>query len=802
MALAISFNSSAQFYSPKIYSNVLDNATLKESINDFASVLAQATSQKFVVLPYTQFKEPGIYILCKEYPIAPPQPIQKVEAHLIAGNNQQLLLAAAHTNGLQHALYSYLDTLGIKFYFPGAIWTHIPNLKTNIINYKKTIEPLFDGRQFFGTGGIIYNKGQDVNNTVKQQWDLWKQRNRMGGSITLGGHAYQLFYSDEKKIIAAHPEYMAQINGKRVAPSESAKICISNEAMRKDFIAWRLKNANKDVAALPTKFDKLFYSVDPSDGGDHCTCAPCTKMGSISDRVFLLANETAKAAQKIDSRIHINLYAYNDHAAPPKQALEKNVMVQIIPYAFQNVATPEKFIQLWKQKNVPLSVYNYYALPDWYYNNFFTGKENSPAALQQQILGWLPNGIQAYNVESSTSIGSAGIGLWLFGQYGWHKKAANGMVEEMWRNLFPQSQKTISSLFNKFWSKPYKETVIGDIALEQLQIAYTQTNNKLEQDRIVLFQKYFYFIKLFQKAKSLVGTAAAPSAWQNFMQFIWQIDKDLMVHTSRMNELTINQTQNADGTNAYNVYEQSKSAIPSIGYMDNATFLNVFKSNVNMAKSIKQSDIEASINSFTIKDNKTKNTVWHRTYDETVLEWQVGNEKQLNLNVVGYDLYSTKAPNKRVWLKIESATGSIVFKDSVTIGADVKNFSYKVLPNTKYLILVSGAPHRIKIPLNQYVYTNKINYYQLTDSLYVYVPAGRKRIIFTQRFGDGIVPKFIDEKGKVYMPAQIEGNMYEVVLPEKTPAQFWLIKPETKSLGLEFIQEPKQIFFHKNFVVK
>src|SRR5262249_28649004 len=143
----------------------------------------------------------------------------------------------------------------------------------------------------------------------------------------------------------------------------------------------------------------VVLSVDPADGGGDCECEYCKKLGSVSDRTFLLANEVAREFSKISSMAFVNLYAYNTHAAPPTFELEPNVIVQIIPYAFQDVGTPEQMIGLWKKKDKNLMIYDYYAIPDWHYE-VPTPRKTSPDTLVKRIAYWKKQGIKGFLLES------------------------------------------------------------------------------------------------------------------------------------------------------------------------------------------------------------------------------------------------------------------------------------------------------------------------------------------------------------------------------------------------------------------
>src|SRR5262249_23252822 len=157
--------------------------------------------------------------------------------------------------------------------------------------------------------------------------DVWKARNSLGGDISIGGHSFELFNFTHKPELTAHPEYLAEVGGKRQPFANGTKPCISNPGFRALYIADRVGTMKGMLDRDPNSPQAFGVSVEPSDGGGYCECAECKKLGSASDQVFFLANEVAKVvAAKLPGR-HVSLYAYGEHAGVPNIPLEPNVFV-------------------------------------------------------------------------------------------------------------------------------------------------------------------------------------------------------------------------------------------------------------------------------------------------------------------------------------------------------------------------------------------------------------------------------------------------------------------------------------------
>ena len=131
----------------------------------------------------------------------------------------------------------------------------------------------------------------------------WRHSNsRMASSFRVhAGHAWQNIIAANKKLFAEHPEYLALMKGQR----KGEQLCVSNPEVRRLAVSWALGQLEK-------RPDAEMVSLECSDGGGQCECEHCRKLGSVSDRVFGLANEAARAvAQKYPGKM-VGVLAYNE----------------------------------------------------------------------------------------------------------------------------------------------------------------------------------------------------------------------------------------------------------------------------------------------------------------------------------------------------------------------------------------------------------------------------------------------------------------------------------------------------------
>ena len=254
--------------------------------------------------------------------------------------------------GLSHGVYSYLEHFGYRWFWPGELWAHIPDVTDFFADLNILDDPDFEYRWFTGTGGFVHNPVIDPDNNVEKEWNAYRIRNKWAQPFKIGGHAGQGFNRRNKEILSKRPEYLAENDRQRIGWWKNAKLCISNTDAVDLFVEDRINQVKRKIKKDGIENVKTI-SAEPADGGKHCTCQSCLEMGSISDRVFYVANRVAQAVDHEFPNFNIKttLYAYNQHAAVPKHELHEDILVFVAPYAFQREASPEMLIKQWAEKN-------------------------------------------------------------------------------------------------------------------------------------------------------------------------------------------------------------------------------------------------------------------------------------------------------------------------------------------------------------------------------------------------------------------------------------------------------------------
>ena len=112
--------------------------------------------------------------------------------------------------------YDILDGLGVRWFWPGEIGESVPEHSTIYIpDLDRTFEPGFARRH-------IWAPDTRLPKDLRAQYNDWQRRNRMPGPLTGSmGHAYnRIVKTSDPELFAQHPEYFAQVGGKRVMNSD------------------------------------------------------------------------------------------------------------------------------------------------------------------------------------------------------------------------------------------------------------------------------------------------------------------------------------------------------------------------------------------------------------------------------------------------------------------------------------------------------------------------------------------------------------------------------------------------------
>jgi hypothetical protein len=487
-------------YGAVIHSVDAASPALRAAVSDAADVLGRVTGVPFAVTEETASK--GIILMRSTSSEAAESDVSRLkgrgpEAFVIrSAETTRLTITANADAGLVNGLYSYLQRIGCRWFFPNDAWTVLPKRRDVTLQVDALVAPAFRMRLFSGTGGFGGATPVDPERRMSVRWDTWKRRNGFGGEFMLGGHSYEAFNVAQRAVLEAHPEYLALVAGKRRPWAPTTKLCVSNPNLAALYTESRLALLRQQVKAAPDGPRAFAVSVDPSDGGGFCECEKCRGIGSgsASDQAFHLANQVAKAVAKEMPGRRVNLYAYMDHAAVPTISLEPNVYVSVVPEAFQRTGlSPEELIAAWRQKVGPLSLYTYWSIPDWTGDlpNFdFT------VTPREKIRYWHEHGIEGVAFETTYSAGAMGIGLYLASRLLWNPATDDAaLLREFYELAFGPSQASMQRMLER-WAKDFtlSDYEIGLSARDLAEARKAAAGDAAVLRRIADYDAYLEFI--------------------------------------------------------------------------------------------------------------------------------------------------------------------------------------------------------------------------------------------------------------------------------------------------------------------
>jgi len=283
------------------------------------------------------------------------------QGYLIQAGEQEIVLVASKPMGVFNAIYDVLDRWGCHWVLPGA--------EGEIINKIGHLE--------LPAGTIRWNDSFDgrYEATAGNEFNLWRARNRMGWTEWNGvQHGFQIVYLPAGKYFADHPDWYAQIAGRRVPvqletanPQVVEQICRSADQLLKD--PWRMAFPVEwdDNPQMSTSPESL--ALDPPNNP--------TFMGmpSMTDRTVILANIVAEHIEKKYPDKYVGFYAYMHHTLPPVAVKpHKNILLGLTRcgYSVIHYLPTEKdptsvawwkLLEDWQKLGVTIFTYEYDPLP-------------------------------------------------------------------------------------------------------------------------------------------------------------------------------------------------------------------------------------------------------------------------------------------------------------------------------------------------------------------------------------------------------------------------------------------------------
>jgi hypothetical protein len=523
---------------------------VREAASDLAAHLSRISGRAFAAKE--GLDGPGVLLAVAGQggvPVADAEMLKgrKPEAVVLDGSDPSRAWIVGNTDlGVSDGAYSWLDELGCRWFFPSETWTVLPSGVEVALRGRRLLEPVFAYRGFSGTGGFGGKLWMDPGMTLQKRWTEWRRRNRYGRGAPGMGHTGESFSLRHKDELVAHPEWRAMVNGERLPFAEGVKLCVSNPAARDLLVRDRLATLKRQVAVAPDDPAARWVSVEPSDGGNHCECPECLKLGSVSDRVFSTANFVAKAFAREMPGAGVGLYAYHRHLAPISIDLEPNVRVHVIAYSFNRTGlTAEQLLRAWAKKAPAFAAGDKWSIPDWSWDlPSFNFLDLVPSRLRL----WAEVGADGFGVETSHSAGAVGVALWMAARLSWEPKGEGpALLDDFCSRSFGRAAPPMRRMLER-WAKGF---ALGEhelaLSFRDLGEALRLADSPGASARLRDYARYLHYQRLYHEYLVAEGDPAARGpAVRALLEWCWRIRDSAMVHAYRLHRLLLNRREKGD----------------------------------------------------------------------------------------------------------------------------------------------------------------------------------------------------------------------------------------------------------------
>jgi hypothetical protein len=473
-------------------------------------------------------------------------------AFRLVGTNDILHIVANNTQGLSHGIYYYLEHLGMRWLLANEKWTITPSAVSDIrYVVNGVVEPTFKVRAFHGTGGFFHTVwGRNYTRSVISEATMGRWKARLGyGEEFLGGkHVYQQFFAVPaiKAEVLANPTYLAIIDGvpqslltSTGAINQSAKLNAGNPAAVALFAGW-VKDQMTLARASTTPVRYKAVTCEPSDGGLWGNNTAELVLagvgdGSTPDQAWFIANACAQEVAATYADGYVVQLAYFQHVSPPSFALEPNIIVQMTPYGFAGGQRPETLISNWALKGNPITLYDYWSIPDWTWDEPSYPYHDVGA----NITYWDSKLIEGIQTETTHGAGAIGLTHYIAGHLMWDPTLDDEDIIDEWFELaFGVAEVPMREMIERWHT--------GFILITaELGSSYANITEALTlaaavpavKARILDYARYLHYLRLRLELGNLTDATLRNTKALELTEHLLEIDDTMMVHGTRIIDL-------------------------------------------------------------------------------------------------------------------------------------------------------------------------------------------------------------------------------------------------------------------------
>ncbi|QDU98516.1 DUF4838 domain-containing protein [Lignipirellula cremea] len=801
---------------------------LKLAVADLQETLQQIAGKPFALVE--QPEGPAVLLRRSDAADVPPAAVQRLpadnrEACCLWPDGDRLWLISHSDTGLSHAVYLYLEQLGCRWYFPSAKWTIVPRRPSIRLEEPVALAPAFRSRVFAGTGGFGGKLPLDPERQIESRWNDWRRRNRFGGEFQVSGHTGEAFNLKYKEQLEAHPEWRAMRNGERQPWNLIGKFCAGNPEVVDLYVRDRVEAYRLARERDPESPRSWAVSVEPADGGGHCTAPESLALGSVSDRVFHVANQAARAVRKEFPDGRVSLFAYNEHAAPPTIPVEPNVYVQVIPYAFQRTGlSPEQLLDAWSKKVSRMGIYDYWSIPDWEHDlPTFDPLGFGPTRLR----GWHRRGVDSFLCESTYSSGAMGVAWYVGGRLAWNPSAdPEALFKEFTRDCFGPSAPAMQRLLRR-WADGFQLTS-HELALTYRDLQEAQAaagDDAAVLARVADYARYAgYLERYFLYHQTRRGSPERQAAADVLIRYLWSIYDSSMVHAFRLSQLLARDERLAGNAELGDVFNWQDHAAPGwsqITPLSQASALALISAGVaayspqdfiprrftgtltpattsltaSLAVTQPPAVTTATTTTNTTAESGRTPVLWLTNAFEATVQAERPNQL-FRLQIASQDA---------VRLLVNDSSGKVLLDQTIDTGEAWRTtweeasivlrepglYSLRVVSQKKSFRITASADAML-------TFEDWWNSQGLpTPRLYFYVPAGTQQLAMYANYIAAGPPRFFDPQGQEVQPTLVDqGHLLLLPIPAEQQGRIWSLDRAKCPMGaVRFLNAPQAFAF-------
>jgi hypothetical protein len=448
--------------------------------------------------------------------------IAQREDYLIGARGRGAMLLGASDLAVEHAVWDFLYQLGYRQFFPGERWEVVPSIPDLSFDFQVRASPSYRSRE-------IWYEYEGLDAYRKAPYRQWAMRNRARSGTDLRiNHSYPAIIRALKSEFDHHPEYYPLIGGERRATRE-AKLCISNEQLRKLIVEYELEQFRKNP-----ELDSV--SLEPGDSGGWCECDNCNALGSISNRVVLLANDVAAAVSGRYPGKLVGMLAYYSHSAPPTIRVHPNVVVSVATAYIQKGFTVEELFAGWAKQGAKMAVYDYYSVNAW--------EQGQPTRSRAADLQYLATSIPHYHdigasfmsAQTSGSWGPDGLGFYVASRLLWDLREANNvprLVDDFLTRAFGPAREPMRRFYAQLDGA--RSQMVTDGQLGAMFRALAEARRTSGHDTTVLgrlddLALYAHYVSLYRRYATANG-ASRQAGFEALMRHLYRMRTTMLVNT-------------------------------------------------------------------------------------------------------------------------------------------------------------------------------------------------------------------------------------------------------------------------------